>query len=370
MAAAASVRSGLEALGWTTQRARDLAALASAGLEPCRVSSAAGAIHALGAHGPIEVVLQRRFRRSIASSADLPVTGDWLAVERLGGGSTALRAILPRRGHVTRADTSASRPDARIRPQVLAANVDVGLLVSAVGRDLNPRRIERYLLVARSGGIRPVIVLNKVDLAIDLAADIARIAAVAGDVPIIATSALEHDGLDALRREILPGTTGCLLGSSGVGKSTIINALLGVDRQTVRAARADDDRGRHATTRRELIALPGGGLLIDTPGLRAVGVWDDGTGLGQAFEDVGSLAAACRFRDCRHEREPGCAVRVAVATGELAAARLEDMRKLEREVRSLELRSDVRSARAEARRLGRLYRDVGKAIERKGWHGA
>jgi ribosome biogenesis GTPase len=152
-----------------------------------------------------------------------------------------------------------------------------------------------------------------------------------------------------------------------VGKSTITNALLGSDRQAVRAARADDDRGRHTTTARELFVLPSGALLIDTPGLRAVGVWDDGKALGDTFADVERLAVGCRFRDCRHSGEPGCAVDAAVAHGELDAERLRSMRKLEREIVSLERRSDIRASRAEARRMGRIYREAVKPPKRRGW---
>jgi ribosome biogenesis GTPase len=182
-----------------------------------------------------------------------------------------------------------------------------------------------------------------------------------------AISVRTGEGLGAVREFLEPGVTGCLLGSSGVGKSSLINALLGEDRQLVRAIRADDGRGRHTTTARELLPLPWGALLIDAPGLRAIAPWESGAALFTAFADVEHLALACRFRDCRHDGEPGCAVQAAVTAGELPPSRVNEMRKLEREARSLHLRSDVRAARAEGRRLGRMYREVATATRWKAW---
>jgi ribosome biogenesis GTPase len=214
-----------------------------------------------------------------------------------------------------------------------------------------------------------VVVLSKLDLAHDLAADLAAVARVTGSVPVVPLSGITGEGVDLLEPYLEPGRTLCLLGSSGVGKSTLLNALLGEERQRVRAVREDDSRGRHTTTSRELIALPGGALLIDTPGLRSVGLWDDGSGLEQAFADIEGLAGDCRFRDCRHGGEPGCAVRAAIASGDLDESRLASHRKLERELRSIDLRADVAASRAEGRRLGRLYREAGRASRRRseGW---
>jgi ribosome biogenesis GTPase len=338
---------------------------------PGRVTSASSTAHASTEDGLVDVVVQRRFRRSATSAADFPVVGDWLALEPIVEApgtvarAAALRAVLPRTSILARSTGTSDRPGGHVDAQVLAANVDVALLVSAVGRDLNPRRIERYLLTCLAGGVRPVIVLNKADLAEDLAADLAAVTGVAEGHPVIALSARTGDGLDALAEHLRPGLTLCLLGSSGVGKSTLSNALLGTERQSVREARADDDRGRHTTTARELFELPSGALLIDTPGLRAVGVWDDGSGLGQAYDDIERIAAVCRFGDCRHAGEPGCAVAAAVASGHVDAARLESMRKLDREIASLERRSDIRAARAEDRRLGRIYRAAARPAKRR-----
>ncbi len=181
---------------------------------------------------------------------------------------------------------------------------------------------------------------------------------------VVVSSALTGVGLDEIRSHLRPGLTACLLGSSGVGKSSLANALLGEERQVVRALREDDSRGRHTTSHRELFHLPSGGLLIDTPGLRTVGVLGDAASLATTFADVASFARRCRFSDCRHEGEPGCAVQAAIAAGELPAARLASHHKLEAELQSMALRADVRSQRAEGRRLGRIYKHHGKLAER------
>ncbi|CAN5733171.1 ribosome small subunit-dependent GTPase A [soil metagenome] len=365
----------LTALGWTAEREAAFAPHAADGLYPARVTSASNITVARSAIRLVEVVVQRRFRRATARAADMPVVGDWLALQPLPSTPSqgALREVLPRATSLTRSIVSASRPDSPAAAQVIAANVDVALIVSAFGHDLNARRIERYLLAALAGGIRPVIVLNKADLddspgaAAAIAAVLAAVAAVVGETPIHAISARTGAGLAELSAHLGPGTTTCLLGSSGVGKSTLTNALLGEERQLVHEVRSDDERGRHTTVSREMFELPTGALLIDTPGLRAVGLWDDGSGLAEAFADVAKLAQACRFGDCSHMNEPGCAVLEAVARGELTPDRVDDLRRLEREVRALELRSDIRSARETQRRQGRIYRDAAKATRWKGW---
>lgn len=360
--------SPLEAWGWTPDRQAAFAPHQEAGLVPARIISTGGVMRAQTAEGPMDMVVQRRFRRTAGSAADLPAVGDWLAVEAIPdaagrvGRQAAIRAILPRTSAFARGEETSGQ---HVAEQVVAANVDTAFLVSALTHDLNPRRIERYLLLAWASGAAPVVVLNKADLVDDLGAALAAVAAVAGDVPIHPVSAVTHDGLAGLAPYLRPGRTVCLLGSSGVGKSTLANALLGEARQLVKAERADDSRGRHTTTARELFPLPGGALLIDTPGLRSVGLWDDGSGLDAAFEDLLTIADRCRFRDCRHDTEPGCAVREAIASGELAEERLESHRKLERELRALEVRGDVVAARAESRRWGKMTRQVAKADKRR-----
>ena len=359
--------SALAAFGWTSERDVAFADHAAAGLVAGRVVSTGGVMRAMTADGSVDVVFQRRFKRGTASAADLPAVGDWLALEPMissgmAAQQAAIRTVLPRTSAFARGEATSGQ---HVAEQVVAANVDTAFLVSALNHELNPRRIERYLLLAWASGTVPVIVLNKADLASELATALAAVAAVAGDVPIHVVSAMTHDGLAGLRPYLGPGQTVCLLGSSGVGKSTLANALLGEERQLVGAERADDSRGRHTTTARELFPLPGGALLIDTPGLRSVGLWDGGSGLEQAFDDIARLADGCRFTDCRHESEPGCAVLAAIASGELAEARLESHRKLEKELRALDLRADAPTYRAANRRFGKMTRDAGKTAQRR-----
>jgi len=332
----------------------------NAGLIPGRiVSEARGGGRAQTANGPVEVVVQRGFRRAAGGGADYPAVGDWLALEPMDDPATAaLRAILPRTSTFSRGQSGAARPDSHVSEQVVAANVDTVLLVAALTADYNVRRMERYLALAWSSGAAPVVLLNKADLCPDVDARILEVAAIAGDVPIHALSARTGDGLDVLWRYVVPGATVALLGSSGVGKSTITNALLGEERQLVREVRADDDRGRHTTTGRELFVLPRGGALIDTPGMRSIGMWESAEGLDRAFADIDALAAACRFSDCAHGAEPGCTVQAAIASGVLPVERLTSRRKLEREVRSAEKRASAAGSRAEQRQFARMVRHV------------
>jgi ribosome biogenesis GTPase len=312
--------------------------------------------------GPREIVMQRRYAREVASGLDLPAIGDWLALEPLDGSPprAALREVLPRTGTFVRQDGPGAEP------QVLAANLDLAFLVSGLDHDLNVRRIERYLLLALDGEVTPVLVLNKVDIALDLPRAVAEVHAVAAGARVIVTSAIDGTGIDELRGQLAKGSTACLLGSSGVGKSTITNALLGEERQAVRALREDDSRGRHTTTRRELFAVPGGGLLIDTPGLRSVGVRAEGDALAATFDEIDTFARRCRFRDCRHQGEPGCAVRAAIATGSLDETRLASRQKLEAELAWVERKSDDRARRAADRKLGRFFKQHKKNLRRQG----
>jgi ribosome biogenesis GTPase / thiamine phosphate phosphatase len=251
-----------------------------------------------------------------------------------------------------------------VEAQVLAANLDTVFVVTSLNRDLNLRRVERYLSMVWESGARPVVLLTKADLRAEPAAAVAEVEARAPGVPVHAVSVVAGSGLAALREHLRPGESAALIGSSGVGKSTLLNWLLGADRLAVGAIRADDDRGRHTTTARQLLVLPDGGVVIDTPGLREVQLWESESGLAQAFDDLAALAARCRFRDCRHGGEPGCAVAAAVAAGSLARERLENHRKLAAEMRSLAARSDPHARREEKQRVKtlckaqkRMYRD-------------
>jgi ribosome biogenesis GTPase len=357
----------LETLGWDEARAQAFEDHAAAGLAPGRVvSQGRGMLRAEAPDGPVAVIVQRGARRAATSSEDRPAVGDWLALEPVAPGQAALRAVLPRTSAFVRRDG-----DRDVHGQVVAANVDTVLLVSALTRDLNMRRMERYLALAWSSGAQPVVVLNKADLCDDLDAAMADVSSVAGDTPVHALSAATGDGLEQLRRYLIPGATVALLGSSGVGKSTLTNALLGEARQLVRDVRDDDHRGRHTTTSRELVELPSGALLIDTPGLRSVGLWDAEDGVDATFADIEELATHCRFADCSHEVEPGCAVQAAIAAGLLQPDRLAARRKLQRELGVLARRGAPDGGRSADRRFGKMIHHGMKVRSRlEGWeHG-
>jgi ribosome biogenesis GTPase len=339
----------LATLGWSPSRAEEFIPHAAAGCMPARVAAqhrGGYVVYAESGERPAEVAGQ--LRHAALSPADLPAVGDWVAVREAPGADAAtIHALLPRRTVFSR------KAAGEATEQVVAANVDVVFLVSALGPDLNVRRLERYLAAGWDSGADPVVVLNKSDLADDLAGATAEVEAAAFGVPIHVVSAADGTGLDGLARHLEGNRTAALLGSSGVGKSSLVNRLVGSERQDVAALRADG-RGRHTTTYRELIPLPGGGLLLDTPGMRELGLWDAGDGVEQTFADVGELAAECRFGDCAHQGEPGCAVLAAVADGRLAAERLESYRKLLRELHHLEVKGDPR-AQAEARKRRRSF---------------
>jgi ribosome biogenesis GTPase / thiamine phosphate phosphatase len=269
--------------------------------------------------------------------------GDWVrAVPGAPGtGRAVIHDVLPRRSRIARRAAGNATEE-----QVLAANVDIAFLVSSLNRDLSPRRLARYVTLARNGGVTPVIVLAKADLCMDPDAAVTEVAAAIPGVAVHAMSVWQGHGLEALAPYLSPRTTCVLLGSSGVGKSTIVNHLLGTEALRVSPIREGDDRGRHTTTRRELLRLPGGALLIDTPGLRELQLWsgsDEDGGLEEAFSDITSLARRCRFTDCQHQAEPGCAVKAAVAAGALEPGRLASHAKLQRELAFLERKQDKRT---------------------------
>jgi ribosome biogenesis GTPase len=236
--------------------------------------------------------------------------------------------------------------------------------VTSLNRDFNPRRIERYLALAWDSGAIPIVVLNKADLCADHETWRAAIAPVTRGVSVVVTSAVRGDGMAELRDIIRTGGTTALLGSSGVGKSTLINALVGDSRQKVLPVRDHDDRGRHSTTARQLFCLPDGGLLIDTPGMRELQLWTDDDALGRPFKDIEDLAASCRFADCSHEQEPGCAVRAAVAEGTLDQGRLESFLKLRKEIRFLATKKDVKTRRQHEKAAGRRFASMLKEVKK------
>jgi ribosome biogenesis GTPase / thiamine phosphate phosphatase len=357
----------LESCGWNPRVATAFAALDDPTLVPARVAREDRDRYTLlTAEGERSAVLAGRLRHEARSALELPAVGDWVAA-RAGDGSDAASelvvvALLPRAGAFVRARSG----DATVE-QVVAANVDTVFVMSGLDGDFNPRRIERYLAAAWEGGANPVVVLNKVDLAADLGSRIAEVESVALGVPVVAIGALEGVGLDALDPWLVSGHTVALLGSSGVGKSTLVNALLGEERQLTREVREDDSRGRHTTTWRELIPLPGGAVLLDTPGMRTLALWGGEEGLAEAFADIASLAAGCRFGDCSHESEPGCAVLAAVADGTLDEARLASWHKLQKELRWQERRLDPIARAAEEARWKAIHKSMKHHPKTRRW---
>jgi ribosome biogenesis GTPase len=345
----------LRALGWSEADAGRFSPFAEAGLVPARVVAGhARHLRTATAAGESLAEPAASLRRAAAGPAELPTVGDWVALRpRPGHDRDVIEAVLPRR-------TAFLRRAAGVRTvaQVLAANVDTVFLVMGLDGDFNPRRIERALVLAWESGAEPVVLLNKADVAADPAARRLEIEQLAGGVPVRVIAAKHGEGLEGLAPWLLPGRTVALLGSSGVGKSTLVNRLLGREKQRTHAVRESDQRGRHTTSERELVELPGGALLMDTPGLRELQLWSDGSGLEAAFEDVGALAATCRFSDCGHGNEPGCAVRTAVAEGRLAPERLASYLKLEAELRALEIREDPLKRRAERGRWKAIYKSL------------
>lgn len=256
-----------------------------------------------------------RLKRSVYFP-DVPTTGDFVQLAYNPAGDGAIVALLPRRTQFLRLDSWTGKS------QAVAANFDYLFITSSLNHDFNIRRLERYLAIARSSGAQPVILLTKYDIAIGAEEKYAHAAFLANGAPVCMISAYTGEGLHALSDYIKPGVTIALLGSSGVGKSTLINALEGEERMKVRAIREDDSRGRHTTTHRQLLMLKSGAMVIDTPGMRELGMWDAGEGVAEAFDDIAALAAACKFRDCTHTSEPGCAIRRAIGEGALDEARV------------------------------------------------
>lgn len=345
-------RDRLASLGWDTQLESAFETYSAQGLIPARVVRQDLNRYLIAfAEGDAPAVITGRFRHEASAASALPAVGDWVALRREPDGLSRIALVLPRRSAFTR-----KAPGETTEEQVLAANVDIAFLVSGLDRDFNPRRIERYLTATWESGATPVVVLNKTDLAPDLNAQKAEVESIAMGVPVIAISALADTQLDALAPWLLPGSTVVLLGSSGVGKSTLANALLGFARQETQATREVDSKGKHTTTNRELVVLPSGALLIDTPGMRELQLWGDESGLSGAFPEITALAEGCRFRDCKHEKEPQCAVRLAIDAGTLDESRFDAWRKLERELAYLERRRDVRAMSEETARWKRIIK--------------
>jgi ribosome biogenesis GTPase len=302
-----------------------------------------------------------KLRLAAEDGVEWPAVGDWVVADAGEAGSSALiLEVLPRRSRFVR-----KMAGKKIAEQVLAANVDTALLVAALDGDFNPRRVERYLAQCWESGANPVVVLNKADACVDASVKSAGIERIALATEVCVVSARTGQGMEGLEKFLRPGQTVVLLGSSGVGKSTIANRLLGEIQQKVQPVREGDSRGRHTTTARELFVLPGGALLIDTPGLRELQLWDAAEGVSQTFADIDALAAECRFGNCTHENEPGCAVQAALSAGTLDEARLENRRKLLREQEFLRRKMDPAARHEEKERIKRLYRGIRQMYRHK-----
>ncbi|WP_240546161.1 ribosome small subunit-dependent GTPase A [Paenibacillus artemisiicola] len=324
-------RSALELLGWNDgwRLAFDALPAGGAGLVPARVTAQFASQYRVWAEeGELAAEVSGKFQFQAASRGEFPAVGDWVAAQPLPGERRAvIHAVLPRRTAMIRR-AAGTVPE----EQVIGANIDTLFIVNALNGDYNVRKIERFLVAAWESGSSPVVLLTKADLCDDAARRIAEVEAAAPGVPVHAVSALEDQGRAQLQPYLLPGRTIAVTGSSGAGKSTLLNWLAGEDRQLVQGVREDDARGRHTTTHRELFPLPGGFVMMDTPGMRELQLWESDAGRQEAFADIEAIAAACRFRDCRHEKELGCAVREAIRDGSLDEKRYLSYKKTGREL--------------------------------------
>jgi len=336
----------LQSLGWS---AFFEAHQPNTSLQPCRVVSEGTDLFIVHDGSRETIAFPRGALRD--QSEFPPVVGDWVLVAQTGDGRCLVERILPRRTTIVR-----KHAGTRAGPQMLAANVDRVLLVTSMDQDFSTRRLERYLTLILESGATPIIVLTKADLVNDTGQFRREAARCALGFPVLCISNISSEGIKELRSSLIPQETILLLGSSGVGKSTLVNALGRAELRATGTVRETDGKGRHRTTDRHLIRLPSGVLVIDTPGLREVQLWASDTAVEQTFPEISSLAANCRFRDCRHAGEPGCAVSVGVETGQIEMTRLESFRRLRRELEHLDRQNDPLASLLQKRKLKRMMR--------------
>lgn len=350
----------LASIGWTPRVGEHLEVLGDPELHAARISAQhKGSYNIIGEEGPGPAVLAGRFSHAASGSA-LPAVGDWVAVRP--GDLAVIVELLPRASQISRKVAGLA-----IEEQVLAANVDIVFVVASLESERNDRRIERYLTLAWEGGARPVVILTKTDLIDDWSAKYDDLAAVLVGTEIVAVSNTTGAGFDEVKPHLTGAATVVTLGSSGAGKSSFINRLLGEDLMATKEVRWDG-KGRHTTTHRELIPLPDGGAIIDTPGLREIQLWLAEDGVDSTFSDIADLATGCRFRDCNHDREPGCAVLASVENGTLSSERLGSYRKQQREIAALARRTDRQLAAKEAKRWKQLSRAAKtRSRAKRGW---
>lgn len=352
----------LEQLGWSESAAKSFQASGLTDVVPARVARQDKLSYVVyAANRAMRAAVSGAFRHHAARPSEFPAVGDWVAVRpRRGEEAATIHAVLPRRTVVSRRAAGG-----REESQVIAANVDTLLVCCGLDRDFNVRRIERYLTVAYTSGAAPVILLTKADLCDDAPGRRAEVEAVAVGAPVQCVSVEAPGSLEAVRRLLPPGVSAALVGSSGVGKSTLINALLGRQALKIGAVRDSDGRGRHTTTHRQLIPVPGGGVIIDTPGMRELRLWADEEHVAGSFADIEALASDCRYRDCSHTAEPGCAVLAASASGALDPQRLASYRKQLAELRYLERRDDAELLAAEKARWKAIHKSARKWMKDK-----
>jgi len=355
-------RFNLETYGWDGFFAEAFESYAAEGFEAGRVFLQHNrALMRYTAAGELQAETTGRLRFHARGAEDLPAVGDWVAFRRVSEEEKAkIHEILPRRSKFSRRAAGSETAE-----QIVAANVDTVFLVTGLDHDYNPRRVERYLIMAWESGAEPVVVLNKADL-VEEAEEMRReIELVAPGVPVLLLSAKRGEGVEQLLPYVGRGRTVALMGSSGTGKSTITNRLLGAEVQRTQEVRLADARGKHTTTHRELFVLPGGGLVLDTPGMRELQLLVSERGLRETFEEIEAEAALCRFTDCGHEGEPGCAVRAALEEGRIDAARYESYRKMQAEMRHAATLTDQRKAQDEKARTKRIHRDLKKVYKKR-----